>query len=81
MIVIGWSASGVTVIGWSVSRVTLIGWSVSFGALCTLGTGGAAGSFVVGVDAQPGLHHRHTVVASVPTVLICDERTAGDCIA
>lgn len=43
-----------------------------FGALSTLGAGGAAGVLVVRVDAEPGLNHHHAVVMSVAAVLICE---------
>lgn len=46
---------------------------LSFGALGTLGTGGAADRLVVGVDAEPGLHHHHTVVMFVSAVFVWNE--------
>lgn len=49
-------------------------WSVPLSALSTLGTRGAAGVLVVGVDAEPGLDHHHTVVMFVPAVFIWKNR-------
>lgn len=53
---------------------------MSFGPLSTLGTGGAAGRLVIGVDAEPSLNHHYTVMPSVFTVLIF-EGTAGNGVA
>lgn len=66
---------------WHTWAVCVIGWSVPLGPLSTLGTRGAAVGLIVGVDAQPGLNHHHTVVTSVPAVFICDLWTAGYCVA
>lgn len=52
-------------------------WSVPLSALSTLGTRGAAGVLVVGVDAEPGLDHHHTVVMFVPAVFIWKNRKGG----
>lgn len=55
----------------------LIGRSVSLGPLGALRAGSTAGGLVVGIDAEAGLDHHHTVVTSVPAVFICDLWAAG----